>query len=126
MVETIVCMPLLLMLSFGAAEYGDFFFVKNAIVSAARDGARAAIPAAATEANVTTAVTNSLTAANISSSACTVTTSPTDISTATAGSAITVTVTATWGTVGISPLSSSMGGISASKQVTGSIVMIKE
>jgi hypothetical protein len=62
MVEMLICMPLLLMLSFGAAEYGDYFFVKNAIVSAARDGARAAIPSAATQANVTTAVTNSLTA----------------------------------------------------------------
>ena len=119
-------MPLLIMLSFGAAEYGDYFFVKNALVGAARDGARVAVPTAATEANVTTAVTNSLTAANIPVASCTVTTSPTNIATAAAGGSITVTITATWGTIGISPLPVSMGGISSTKQVVGSVVMIKE
>jgi Flp pilus assembly protein TadG len=121
-----ICMPLLVMLSFGGAEYGDYFFVKNALVGAARDGARAAIPSGAVESNVTTAVNNSLTAANIPTASCTVSTTPTDISTAAAGSSVTVTVTATWGTIGISPLPASMGGISSTRSVTGSIVMIKE
>jgi Flp pilus assembly protein TadG len=126
LIETAICLPLLLMLSFGAAEYGDFFFVKNALVGAARNGARAAITSTATEANAKAAVTSSLTAANIPSASCTVTTSPTDISTAAAGSSVTVTVTATWGTIGVSPLPASMGGISSTKQVIGSVVMIKE
>ena len=124
--EMAICMPLLLMLSFGGAEYGDFFFVKNALVSAARNGARVAIPSTATEANVTAAVDSSMTAANIPTTSYTITTLPTDVSTAAAGASVTVTVTATWGTIGITPLPTAMGGISSTRQVDGSIVMIKE
>jgi len=124
--ETIIIMPLLLSLSFGAAEYSYFFYVKNALSGAARDGARAAIPSTGTNTSVTTAINTSLAAANIDSSSCTVTTSPTNVSTASAGSLITVTITATWGTIGIMPLSSTYGGISSTKQVVGTAVMIKE
>jgi hypothetical protein len=114
------------MLSFGGAEYGDYFFVKNALVGAARNGARVAIPSTATESNVTAAVNSSMTAANIPTTSYTITTSPTDVSTAAAGTSVTVTVTATWGTIGVTPLPTGMGGISSTKQVVGSIVMIKE
>jgi Flp pilus assembly protein TadG len=124
--ETALVMSLLIMLSFGTAEYGYFFFVKNILAGAARDGARAAIADTATNTNVTTAISNAMTAAHISSSNYTVTLSPTDVSTATAGTAITVTVSCSWGTVGVTPLPTALGGISSAKQVTGTCVMYKE
>jgi len=124
--ETILVMPLLLMVSFGAAEYSDYFYVKNALAGAARDGVRTAILSAATESTVTTAVDSSLGVSGVPSADCTITTSPTDISTASQGSAVTVTITATWSSVGVSPLPLYLGGISPSKQISVSAVMMKE
>jgi hypothetical protein len=37
-----------------------------------------------------------------------------------------VTITCTWGTVGVTPLPTSMGGIPATKQVTAVAVMRRE
>jgi Flp pilus assembly protein TadG len=124
--ETALVMGVLIMLSFGTAEYGYFFFVKNEVAGAAREGARAAIPTAATNTAVNTAISNVMTAAHIPSTAYTVTLSPTDVSTATAGTPVSVTVTCLWGTVGVTPLPTSMGGLSTTKQVTGVAVMRKE
>jgi Flp pilus assembly protein TadG len=124
--ETALVMGVLIMLTFGTAEYGYYFFVKNTLAGAARDGVRAAIPATAVNSDVTTAISTAMTAAHIPSSEYTVTLSPTDISTATTGSAVTVTITCTWGTVGVTPLPVSMGGIATTKQVTGVAVMRKE
>ena len=124
--ETALVMSLLIMLSFGTAEYGYFFFIKNILSGAARDGARTAIADTATNTTVLSSISTAMTAANISSNNYTVTLSPSDVSQATAGTAITVTITATWSTVGVTPLPTSMGGISPSKQVTGVCVMYKE
>ena len=124
--ETAVVMGLLIMLSFGTAEYGYFFFVKNILAGAARNGARAAIPATATNSTVTSAITNAMTAAHIPSNQYTVSLSPADVSTASAGTAITVTLNCSWGTVGVTPLPVAMGGIPATKQVSASCVMFKE
>lgn len=124
--ETALVMGVLIMLSFGTAEYGYFFFIKNILSGAARDGARTAIADTATNTTVLASISTAMTAANIPSSKYTVTLSPSDVSTATAGTAITVTVSATWGTVGVTPLPTSMGGISSSKQVQGVCVMYKE
>ncbi len=124
--ETALVMGLLIMLSFGTAEYGYFFFVKNMLAGAAREGARAAVPATALNSNVTSAITNVMTASHIPSSSYTVTLSPSDVSTATTGTAISVTIACTWGTVGVTPLPVSMGGIPATKQVTAVAVMRRE
>jgi Flp pilus assembly protein TadG len=124
--ETALVMGVLISLAMGTAEYGYFFFVKNILAGAARDGVRAAIPSSAADSDVTTAISTAMTAARIPSSNYTVTLSPSDISTATAGQAVTVTVTCTWGTVGVTPLPVSLGGISNSKQVVGVAVMRKE
>ncbi len=127
-IETIFVMSLLLMLSFGAAEYGYFFFVKNILAGAARDGVRAAIPSSATNSSVTTAVAAAMSAAHIPSTAYTVTISPSDVSQAsvTAGTPITVSVACVWGTVGVTPLPVAMGGIPSTKQVVGAAVMMRE
>jgi Flp pilus assembly protein TadG len=124
--ETAVVMSLLIMLSFGTAEYGYFFFVKNMLMGAAREGARAAITSTSSNTDVNTAVANVMTAAHIPSNQYTVVTSPSTVAGTTAGTAITVTVTCTWGTVGITPLPTSMGGIATSKQVVGAAVMRRE
>jgi Flp pilus assembly protein TadG len=124
--ETALVMGILIMLSFGTAEYGYFFFVKNTLAGAARDGARAAIPSSAANSDVITAISIVMTAAHIPSTNYTVTLSPSDISTATSGMPVTVTITCTWGIVGVTPLPVAMGGIPSTKQVTGVAVMRKE
>jgi Flp pilus assembly protein TadG len=126
MIEMIIVLPVLVMLSFGAAEYGDYFYIKNAFMSAARDGVRTAVLASASNTSTTTAINNSLSLANIPSANYQVTFTPTDVSTASAGTSVEVTITATWSTVGITPLPSEMGGISSSKQLSVSAVMMKE
>jgi Flp pilus assembly protein TadG len=124
--EMALVLPILLMLAFGTADYGYFFFVKHTVTGAAQVGARAAIPASATNANVTAAVANAMSAAGFQSASYTITLSPSDISTAADGSSIQVTVTCSWGTVGLHALPSAMGGISNSKNVIGVATMRKE
>jgi len=116
--------PILLSLTFGTVEYGYFFYVKHTLQGAAREGCRAAIPSTAVQTDVTTAVTNALTAAGLQNSGYVTTTSPASIGSLSAGTSITVTVTGTWGTVGAGfrPL----GLIGTAKQVKGITVMRKE
>ena len=125
-IEMVLVLPLLLMLSFGAVEYGYLLYVKNTLVGAAQNGVRAGVPASATNSSVTTAVSNTMTAAGLQSSGYTVTTSPADVSTAAAGSSVQVTVSCTWGNIGVSPLPTWLGGISSTKVVSGVAVMRKE
>ncbi len=125
-VEMALVLPILLMLSFGIVDYGYYFYVKSTIQGAAQSGARAAIVSGATNANVTSAVSTVMTAAGLQSSGYTVTTNPTDVSTAASGSTVTVTVACSWGTVGYHNLPTAMGGIPSSKQVTCSAAMRKE
>jgi Flp pilus assembly protein TadG len=121
--------PLLLMLSFGVADYSYFLYLKNTFQGAAQAGARAAVPYAATNANVTGAngvVTKMLTAAGVPSTNYTVTLSPSNISGIAAGTLITVTISANWSTVGTHILPASMGGLGSSKIVSGAAVAQKE
>lgn len=124
--EFVLVLPILIMLSLGVVDYGYFFYVKNTLQGAAEAAARAAIPPTATNSSVTTVVSNMMTAAGLQNSGYTVTFSPSDVSTASAGSSVSVTINLTWGNVSFKALSSGYGGISSSKQVTGTAVMIKE
>src|SRR5688500_6814462 len=119
--EVALTLPVVLALSFGCVEFGYFFFVKNSIQGAAREGARASITPTATNTDVNTAVSNSMTAAGLQSSGYTVVTSPSNVSGLSSGTAITVTVQCTWGAVGVRPL----GLIGTSKPVKGVTVMRK-
>src|SRR5437762_11387875 len=92
--------PILLSLTFGTVEYGYYFYVKHSLQGAAREGARAAITPTAVNTDVTTAISNSMAAAGLSSSGYTTTISPSTVNTVAAGASITVTVTCTWVTVG--------------------------
>src|SRR4051812_28702270 len=53
-------MPVLLALTFGAMEYGYALYLKHTLQGAAREGARAAVVAGATAADVQTAVDNAM------------------------------------------------------------------
>jgi Flp pilus assembly protein TadG len=99
-VEMSLTLMVLLYLTFGMLEFGYAFYLKNALQGAAREGARAAIVAGATNAKVTTAVSSYLTPAGLANCGYTITTTPTDITTSTTGNGITVTISVTWGTAG--------------------------
>lgn len=124
--EFVLVIPILTMLSFGIVDYGYYFYVKNTVQGAAQAGARAAIPGTALQSDVTTAVSNILTAAGLQNSGYTLTTAPADITTASVGSTVTVTVKVNWSSVGLHTLSSGYGGISNAKVLTGSAAMRKE
>lgn len=126
MVEFVLALPLLLMLTFGMVDYGYYFFAKNSFTSAAEIAARAAVPQSASNTTVTSAVSASLGASGFGNSSYTVVTNPTTISGISKGTTITVTVTGTWGNIGVHTLPTFLGGIDTSKQVIGSAVMIKE
>lgn len=124
--ELCLVLPILLMLAFGVAEYGYFFYVKNTVQGVAQTAARTAITSSASNTTVTTVITNMMTAANLQGSGYTVTFTPTDVSTASPGTNVTVQISVTWGNLGVHMLGSTMGAISSSKQVTGTTTMVKE
>ena len=126
LIEAILILPLLIMLSFGVVEYGWAFYVKHTISAAAYGGARNAITTGSTNATVTAAVTASLQSAGLLPTNYTVTTSPTVIAGTPAGTYVSVTITCTWSAVGVSPLSPSMGGLPANKQLTCTVLMAHE
>jgi Flp pilus assembly protein TadG len=124
--EFALVLPILFMLSFGLVDYGYFFYVKNTVQGAAQSAARAGISGTATNSDVTTIITNIMTAANLQNSGYTVTLSPTDVSTAAAGTSISVTITVNWSNVGVHALASGYGGISNAKQIRATATMRKE
>ena len=122
-------LPILLSLAFGPVEFGHFFWIKHNLQAAAREGARASIVPTATNQNVIDAVKLSMDAAGIPQANYTVAITDTsatpvaiNVATVVAGTPIKVTVSASWGTVGMRPL----GVISSSKTVIGATVMRKE
>ena len=123
-----LCLGVLLSLAFGTVEFGHFFYLKNTLQGAAREGARAAIIPGSTNATVTTAVAGVLNAAGFNSSATTLdanytlTTTPATISGVAAGTNVTVQISCPWGTEGLRPL----GLIGSNKVVAGIAVMRHE
>jgi Flp pilus assembly protein TadG len=121
-------MPLLIGLTFGACEYGYALYVKHSLQAAAREGARAAIVSGATATDVQTAVDGSMLAAGFAQTKYTrpPTITPAGWTTAAAGTTIQVTVSTTWGTIGVHVLPTVMGGISNAKVMSGATTMRKE
>jgi Flp pilus assembly protein TadG len=124
--EMALTLTILLNLTFGTIEFGYFFFVKNTVQGAAREGARAAIPPSASNSDVTSAVNSALTAAGLRTADFTTTVKVNGVvanaSTAVAGQQVEVSVTGSWGTVGLRPL----GLISSTKTVLGAATMRRE
>jgi Flp pilus assembly protein TadG len=124
--EMMLVLPILLMLAFGTVDYGYYIWLKSTFQNAALDGARAAVSPTATNADVTTAVSNFMTSAGLANCGYTVTLTPSDVSSVAPGSNITVQVSTTWGNVGTHLLGSAYGGMSNIQPVSGSAVMVKE
>lgn len=122
--DAALVLPILLAVAAGTAEFGYYFYVKHTLQGASRDGARVAIVPSATQAQVTTAVSNAMSAAGFPSNKYTLTTNPSNIATAASGASITVTVQSTWSNIGVSMTAVPL--ISPSKQVVGVTVMRKE
>ena len=124
--EMSITLLLLLNLTFGTIEFGHFFFVKNTVQGAAREGARVAIVPGSTNVQVRDAVNQVLTAAGMRTDDFAYTVkvdgAVADASTAATGQKIEVTVSGTWGTVGLRPL----GIISSAKSVLGGVTMRRE
>ena len=120
--------PILISLTFGCIEFGDFFYVKHTLQGAAREGARAGVMPSAANGDVTTAVAQSMTAAGFDSTKyttliCDVNGNPgIDVASKSTGTPILVKVQCTWSTVGLRPL----GLIGAGKIVVGMTTMRKE
>lgn len=124
-------LPILLGLAFGVVEYGYYFYVKNNVQAAAREGARAAVVPSATYQNVLDAVSNVMTASGLNNTGYSVTLTDTtgaavSLSSVAAGTSLKVSVQCTWGAVGVHPLPEVMGGMSPTKLVKGATVMRKE
>jgi len=124
--EMMLLLPILFMLSFGLVDYGYYFYLKTTFQAAAAAGVRASAPATATNSTVTGVISTMLTGAGLPVGNYTVTLSPSDISTATSGSTVTVTVSASWATVGTHALGTAFGGISNSKTVSSAAAIVKE
>jgi Flp pilus assembly protein TadG len=130
LIETAICLGILLNLTFGAVEFGYYFYVKNMLDGAAREGCRAGIPpSAGSNTVVTSAVTGALTTCNFPNGCVTTAVTDTsnnaiDVSTVAVGTQIQVKVTATWSVIGAGfrPLNL----IGGTKTVTGLCVMRKE
>jgi Flp pilus assembly protein TadG len=124
--EMALTLGILLSLSFGTVEFGYFFFVKNTVQGAAREGARVAITPTASNSDVTAMVNRALTAAGLRPGDFTTTVkvagTVANCNTATAGQPVEVSVQGTWGTVGLRPI----GIIGSTKAVVGAATMRKE
>jgi Flp pilus assembly protein TadG len=137
LVEASLVMPVLIYLVLGAMQFGYYFFVKNTLQAAAREGCRSGIVLNSDNTNVTQAVAGYLKAAGLNSSTTTLDSkytlkieSPqgtsTNAMTLTSGSSLCVTIQATWGNVGLLMLPPQLGGLNNAKIVAGVSVMRKE
>jgi Flp pilus assembly protein TadG len=125
--EAAIVLPIVLWLTFGCVEFGYFLYVKNTLQGAAREGVRAGITPSAKNSDVTTAISNTMSAAGLQSSGYSVkiespkgTTKAVD--SVASGGQVYVTVEVNWGSVGVRPL----GIISSGKKVSATAVMRKE
>lgn len=136
--EMIISFPILLALTFGLCEFGQYIYIKHCFEAAARDAMREAILSTATQAQVTSTITSTLSQASVTynSSWLTITDAGpnftgtvTNVATVAAGDQLTLTLSATYSTIpcAVRPLYSMTGvGIGPTKVVSGECTMIKE
>ncbi|MDP1563739.1 MAG: pilus assembly protein [Pirellulaceae bacterium] len=117
--EFAVCLPMLLLVTFGIIETCDAIFLKQSLVLASQEGARVAVVPGATQINVRTQVEFILRARGVQEESITIT--PANFTTAPFGSMITVNVVAR-----IEQNSSSYLGLMTGRRVNGSCTMMME
>ncbi len=113
-VEFAVVSPVFFLLVFGMIEYGRMVMVQQLLTNAAREGARVGVLDNSTAGEVTTAVTNYLTAAKINSP--TIACNPTNPSSAGYGQPVTVTVSVPFSQVSWLPSPMFLGGTTMTAQ----------
>jgi len=131
-----ISFSVLLFLTFGLVEFGQYFYIKHCFEAAVRDGARYAILATATQAQTGATMTLTLKEANVTYNASWLTitdltagTSVTDVSQVPAGDQIQLTLSTTYGNIpnAVRPLYSMTGeGIGPNKVISSTCVMVKE
>ncbi len=121
-VEFAFVAPVFFLLVFGMIEYGRMVMVQQVITNASREGARVGVLDGSTTAQVQTAVTSYLTAANIPTGSATVTVSPDPPSSAGYGGAVTCTVSIGFNSVSWLPSPMYLGG----KTLTATATMRRE
>lgn len=137
LLETALVLPLLCWLILGGMQFGYYFFIKNTMQGAAREGCRSGIVLDNWNTDVTTAVARYLNSAGLNSSTTTLDPKFTlkiesplgttaEVHSLTPGSSCFVTIQANWGNVGVLMLPPALGGLSNSKVVAGVSVMRKE
>jgi len=127
-VEITAMAVMLSTLAFGTVEFGDYFYVRNILEQAAREGARAAVPPNALDSQVTTAINGALANAGFSTHNITISVTnssgqSTSVAAVAVGAPIQVSVSGPWSSVGngFRPL----GLIGNNKQVSGICIMHK-
>jgi Flp pilus assembly protein TadG len=138
--QTVVVMQVLLLVFFGSIEFGQYLYVKMAFQAAARDAARAASLATATEASVQAVATTTLAQANVtfnsgwfqaydvSSDGSTVT-AVSDLSTIPSGDRVKIVISTTYDQVpnAFRPLYQMFGkGIGPGKPMVGNSTVVRE
>jgi Flp pilus assembly protein TadG len=123
-VEFALVAPVFFVFVFGIIEFGRALMVQQVMVNAARAGARMAILCGSTDANVTTTISNYMSAAQISGYSTSITPDLGTTPPPGSGTAITVKVSVPWSKVtwtGFLPSEWFTG-----KTITSSVVMIHE
>ncbi len=120
--EAALVLPIVLLLVSGMVEFAYFFHLQHNLTSAAREGARAGIPFGASNTDVNTAIDKVMNSVGLKTGDFDVSVTPSDVLDATAGTDVTVTISAPWSKVGVSLF----GLIDKNKLVKGSVVMRKE
>jgi Flp pilus assembly protein TadG len=122
LVEAAFVLPLLALLTFGLIEYGWLFMKANQVTYAARQGARTASLPNATNATVLQSVASQMTQAGLGASGYTVTLTPLNVSTVSAGETVRVEISLPYSAVALT------GGslVPVPPTLSGSVAMSKE
>ena len=121
-VEFAFVAPLFFLLVFGMVEFGRMVMIQQVITNASREGARKAVLDGASSSNVKSAVVTYMSNGGVTIATSNVTISPSDPTTAVAGSPVTITVSVPFSQVSWLPSPMFLG----SRQMTASTVMRRE
>ncbi len=136
LLEMSIALSVLLFVTFGMVEFGQYYYVKHCFEAAVRDGSRVAILPSASQAQMLATMTTTLQQANVTFNASWLTvtdqtagTTVTDVSQIPIGDQVQFTLSATYASIpnAMRPLYSLSGkGIGPGKVLTATCVTIKE
>lgn len=121
-VEFALVAPLFFLLVFGMIEFGRMVMIQQVITNASREGSRRAVLDGASASNVKSSVVTYMANGGVTIATSNVTISPSDPTTAAAGTPVSVTVSVPFSQVSWLPSPMFLGG----RQMTASTVMRRE